>query len=525
MPTVYHQAVGPIPQSEPLSPGQVKNHAGGYVYAVDKWQQLDRFLILGSEGGTYYASPQEHTRENVKAVMQCIQEDGREVVKRAVQVSVAGRAPRNDPAIFVMALCMAHMDHIPTRQEAARQLHRVCRTGSHLFQFLSYVTKLRGGGRALRNAVRAWYEATDLDRLALQMVKYRQRYGWTHRDALREFRPKTADPKRNALFRWAVRGEVDQPVPELLSGYLRAQDEADVRRLVSLIEQYRLSWEMIPDHHKNNPFVWEALLEHMPPWAMVRNLGKMTQVGLLGAMSHSERLVTGRLRDKDALRRARLHPLTILVGQSTYAQGHGVRGHLTWMPNQLIVNALDDAFYMAFDAVEPTGKRIVVGLDVSFSMSASLSGYPLSAAQAAAALAMTVVRTESQYTIMGFADQFRELRISPTMRLSTIMEYTAGMTFGGTDCALPMLWAGSNKVEADAFVVLTDNETWAGRVHPSEALRQYRRKFVPDARLAVYGLASTGFSIADPADPGMLDLVGFDTAGPTVMRDFLAGDL
>ena len=28
---------------------QVKNNAGGYVFAIDSWTQLDRFLILGSE--------------------------------------------------------------------------------------------------------------------------------------------------------------------------------------------------------------------------------------------------------------------------------------------------------------------------------------------------------------------------------------------------------------------------------------------------------------------------------------------
>jgi 60 kDa SS-A/Ro ribonucleoprotein len=39
----------------------------------------------------------------------------------------------------------------------------------------------------------------------------------------------------------------------------------------------------------------------------------------------------------------------------------------------------------------------------------------------------------------------------------------------------------------------------------------------------VVGLVSNGFSIADPADPGMLDVVGFDAAAPAVIADFLRG--
>ena len=86
-----------------------------------------------------------------------------------------------------------------------------------------------------------------------------------------------------------------------------------------------------------------------------------------------------------------------------------------------------------------------------------------------------------------------------------------------------MRYALEKRLAVDVFVVLTDNETWCGAVHPAEALRRYRKATGIDAKLAVVGLTSTGFSIADPKDPGMLDLVGFDTATPTVLSRFAAG--
>jgi 60 kDa SS-A/Ro ribonucleoprotein len=73
----------------------------------------------------------------------------------------------------------------------------------------------------------------------------------------------------------------------------------------------------------------------------------------------------------------------------------------------------------------------------------------------------------------------------------------------------------------DAFYVYTDNETWAGSVHPVSALQQYRNKTGIPARLIVVGMTSTVFSIADPNDGGMLDVVGFDAGAPAVMADFI----
>jgi 60 kDa SS-A/Ro ribonucleoprotein len=106
------------------------------------------------------------------------------------------------------------------------------------------------------------------------------------------------------------------------------------------------------------------------------------------------------------------------------------------------------------------------------------------------------------------------------MRLDDVLRHTRNVNFGGTNCSLPMLHALERGLSVDVFVVLTDNETWAGKVHPAVALRDYRRKTGIPAKLIVTGMTSTGFSIADPDDGGMLDVVGFDAAAPAVMADF-----
>jgi 60 kDa SS-A/Ro ribonucleoprotein len=112
------------------------------------------------------------------------------------------------------------------------------------------------------------------------------------------------------------------------------------------------------------------------------------------------------------------------------------------------------------------------------------------------------------------------LELSPRWRLDRAMKAVSGLPFAGTDCSLPMRWAMNAGVEVDVFCVYTDSETWAGPVHPSQALREYREKTGIPAKLVVVGMVSNGFSIADPNDAGMLDVVGFDTGSPAVMADF-----
>jgi 60 kDa SS-A/Ro ribonucleoprotein len=119
---------------------------------------------------------------------------------------------------------------------------------------------------------------------------------------------------------------------------------------------------------------------------------------------------------------------------------------------------------------------------------------------------------------------FIDLNVSPRMRLDTVVKNVSGLPFGGTDCALPMVWAEKNKVKVDAFVVYTDSETWAGSIQPCQALRKYRQSTGIDAKLIVVGMTANGFTIADPQDGGMLDVVGFDTAAPNIMSDFIRGE-
>jgi 60 kDa SS-A/Ro ribonucleoprotein len=544
-----------VPQSAPIrNSDQVPNSAGGFGWAVDEWTRLRRFLVLGSEGGSYYASQWTLTRENAQAVERCLDTDGVRTVAEIVRVSEEGRAPKNDPAIFALALA-AGLGDDPTRKAALAALPHVCRTGTHLFQFATFVEGFRGWGRSLRRAVGHWYAAQSVDRLAYQAVKYRQRDGVTHRDLLRLAHPARKVTAGNptlevskphaGVFEWIVRGGESTDLPSVIDGFVRAQTAETPAATAALVREFRLPREAVQTDHLASPDVWEALLADMPLTAMIRNLATMTRVGVVAPASSGTATVVARLGDAARIRRARVHPIALLAALRTYAAGRGARGRNQWNAVREIVDALDAAFYTAFENVEPTGKRLLLALDVSASMTCgTVAGVPgLTPRDASAALALVTAATEQQYEIVGFfagtggykkrgsrmyaghTDGLTPLPVSPRQRLEDAVKAVADLPFGGTDCALPMLYAQALEREVDTFVIYTDSETWAGDVHPVQALKDYRQASGIDARLVVVGLVSNGFSIADPTDPEMLDVVGFDTSTPQLISDFARGTL
>lgn len=549
--TETHQGL-PIPGRE-----MVENNAGGFVFKLDEWKHLERFLILGSEGGTFYVSERKLTAENATKVLLLLKKDGAKVVEKTVEILKSGRAPKPDTAIFVLALA-ASMGDDATRKAALAAVPSALKTGTHLLKFVDSVNELRGWGRGLKKAVQLWFKGRKSETLALQLVKYRQREGWSMKDVLRLAKPVPETEVQGKLFGWTAKREkaewakahvapgdkaldfvwaaeqamatkfvADAGTDEKARAVIAEANGASVKKLVELIVTHRLPREALPTEALDKVEVWEALLHEMPMTAMIRNLGTMSKIGLLKPLSAAEKLVYQRLTDAERLRGAKVHPIQVLSALRTYSSGRGVRSSASWTVSQKVVEALDEAFELSFGVIEPAGTRHLLGLDVSGSMSGGeIAGVPgLSPSAATAALAVVAARTEPWTAIMGFADSFRSLGITARDRVDEATRKVSGLSFGGTDASLPMTWALDQKLQVDTFVVLTDNETWAGKIHPVQALEKYRQATGIAAKLIVVGMTSTGFTIADPDDAGMLDVVGFDGATPALMAKFAKGEI
>jgi 60 kDa SS-A/Ro ribonucleoprotein len=478
-------------------------------------------------------SGKDSIKQNTDNLNSLFNNEGTKAIDVIVEASNSG-LPKNDMAIYALALAASHSNS-EVRCYALQQLPKVCRIATHLFTFLTYVKEMRGFGRGLKNAIANWYNSMEANRLAQQVCKYGSRrvkgeLPWSHRDALRVAHPIAKNDNHNKIYRYIVKPSdvnIDKfkrdSTLEYIYWHEKALHATTVAQVVEAIEKGGVTHESINKELLNNREVYDALVQNMPYTAMIRNLGKMTEVRTLQPLGVNTKLVCEKLTDEEGLQKARVHPMNLLIALKTYKSGHGFIGSLSWNPISQVSDALEDAFYKSFKFVQPTGKNILVGVDVSGSMYSSMSGTMLSCCEGAAAMAMTIARTEQNYHIMAFANNFVNLGVTAKTSLTDAIRKSENMNFGSTDCALPMIYAQKNKLDVDAFVVITDCETRAGNIKPCDALKQYRRSMnKSDAKLIVIGMTATNFTIADPKDRNSLDVVGFDASTPQILADFIA---
>lgn len=523
--TKASKAVTPQSQAIPGREAEMKrNSAGGVTFTLDMWGVLDRFLMIGSENGNYYVGERDVTKQSFDTAKKCIAADGIRVVNRVLEYSLAGRAPKNDPAVVVLALAAVYGDDA-TKAAAYEALPKIARTGTWLFLFVSILNSLGKWNAVAKRGVAKWYTNKDMDRLAVQLLKYQSRNGWAHRDVLRLAHVKPTNEVQSNLFRYAVGKDLVQGalVPQLLVDFETLKRTDSKQEVLRIIEgNDNVTWEMVPTRWHTDKDIMLALVRNMGLTAVIRKLGVLTQHGVIAPLSEGAKLVINKLTDVESLKEQRVHPITILQAMKQYTAGNGQRGSAVWKPEQRVVDALDNAFYASFKYGEKSNETYLMGVDCSGSMFCTMvNGSPnLTAAEVAGVMALAVVKNQPNYWIGGFNTKMGELKITPNMRLDRVLEVMRRFSWGGTDCALPMLHASQHKMNVDRFCVITDNETWAGNVQPSRALLNYRKSFNPGAKLVVVGTSVSEFTIADPKDGGMLDIAGFDSAAPQLIANF-----
>ena len=349
-----------------------------------------------------------------------------------------------------------------------------------------------------------------------------------------------------------------------------------------LIKQYKLPREVLHTEYLKNKKIWLYLLVKdpssdnlqvsMPITALIRNLGVMSSKDIFNVSSGTfdeitfaknlVKTVCDHLTNEKVILTCRVHPVTLLSASKTYGNGHGIKGILKWVVNPDIVNALNTAVDIAFKCVEPTGHDELHFVDVSGSMDSASPINNVTCMEASTIQMLSFVKASLKHPnggrqIVGVFDTnsniiydsdsnmcdrtfstnenrnsysrytlvyVKKNMIDPlSMNYLDVQKILGQIPMGGTDCSVPILKAQELAEKGIAFVnniyVYTDNETWAHKIMPSEAIKQYR-KLVPTAKLIVVAITPTQFTIADPDDPGMLDVVGFDTGAPSVIYDF-----
>ena len=325
------------------------------------------------------------TRENAQAVERCLAEDGPRAVAEIVRVSEEGRAPKNDPALFALAMAAGARRRGDAqgraRGAAAGLPHRHApvpvRDVRRGLPRLGPLAAARGRPLVRRAAGRTRSPTRRSSTASARASRTATCCGWPTRRA----RVSAGNPTARGVGRARAPVRVDRPRrrdgrPAAPGRGLRPRTgggDAGARRPRSSASTACRARRCRAEH-LTSPEVWEALLEDMPMTALIRNLATMTRVGVLAAGSDGTAKVgraarrrasasagRGCTRSRCWRRSGRTRPVAASAAASE------------WSPVREIVDALDAAFYAAFGNVEPAGKRLLLALDVSGSMAAARS--------------------------------------------------------------------------------------------------------------------------------------------------------
>lgn len=540
----------PVPQTRQAVAGQVRNNAGGFGFKVEDFDRLTKFITIGTEGGTYYVDEQKLTKAEAEATIRCIRAEPIRAVNEILSVLVNNRAHKRNAALFALALATDPeiAPAVETRKHVFDNLPSVLRTGTDLFIFIGYVSQLRGhGGQGLQKALSNWYASKDPEKLAYQLMKYQSREGWSHRDVLRIARPgagkraKITDPDARALIRWALSGfdsasdvvaispTADRTLPARVCAVNRLRREQDTiapKEVAKLITNHDLPREVIPTHFLNEEIVWQALMKKMPMLGTIRNLGAVSSKGFLDKFSDIETSVLARLRDGAQVHASGIHPFHVLLAARTYRQGRGERGTNTWQVNKDVNAALDDVLKASLRNPTPSGKNILVAIDVSGSMR--------SVADKAYTLAYCLKSIEPNAHVIEFdAAGYGRGRTSggpiagtyesSITSNSNLDQVLSSIRYGGgTDVSLPFQYVKAKGWEkkVDAVVMLTDSESWAGGRHTFQLVDEIR-KVNPNFKAVEVQLAPGYHSQLRGHDKELL-VCGFDASVYGVISEFIA---
>ncbi len=526
------------PQSQPI-PGRkaemIQGKSGGYMFKSGIWRQLRRCLLIGTSTGSYYATKWELTNDFVDVLEQAIKEDPDRVAQEIAYAS-DGRSINNSAPIW--ALVILSMGESPAAKQAFQTIFpQVVRTASHFYEWMSYTKSVRGFGKIVREAGKSWLSQGDTKALAYQLLKYQQRHGFSNRDALRLFHAKPQTEDRDLLFQWVLNGWAtlppESPTTALNQIWWYEWLKRNPDRTHEAISKGRLTHEMAAPVGKMDVAAWQLLFEDMPIGALLRNLGSLTEIGVISyAQNHKTtkknlNRIENILNSKEHLKKGRIHPIDVLKALKTYQSGGSLgKSSKTWTPVPRIVDILETALEMSFETIAPTGKVFMHAVDVSGSMSCyTVSSINLTCCEIATTMALASAKAEQNYMIRGFSTDFIDLKINRSDSFSSAMQKASNLNFGGTDASIAFDWMIKNNFYADVICLWTDCESWAGRKHPTQALAEYRQKVNPDARAIYISLAPNNISLVDPKDPNSWDIAGFDPSTPRLIQSIATGEL
>lgn len=486
------------------------NEAGGTAYQLSPKAALAQYAATGCFSHTFYADASEQLD---KVLALTAELDAEFIAQTAVYAREKGFM-KDMPALLIAVLS--------TKDKVLfeKTFPRVIDNGKMLRNFVQIMRSGAVGRKSLgslpKRLVREWFENRQAETVFKQSIGQSPSFA----DVLKMVHPKPKDAEHEAIYGYFIGREIDaDKLPEIVKNFERFKAGEQ-------LEVPQVPFQMLtalPISTKE----WTEIARNAQ-WQMTRmNLNTFARHGVFRDSEMVE-LIANRLRDADAIRKARVFPYQLLSAYKA-TEGNGE------IPRQ-IGEALQDAMEIATENVPAVSGKVYVLPDVSGSMSSSVTGYRQGATSTvrcidvAALVAASILRKNPTAEVIPFEEKIVQVALNPRDSVMTNAQKLAAVGGGGTNCSAPLYSLNAKRATGDLIIYISDNESWMDSNRSwnrGTATMQQWNEFKSrnkDAKLVCIDIQPYGTTQAQER-PDILNVGGFSDQVFTLISEFAGGNL
>jgi 60 kDa SS-A/Ro ribonucleoprotein len=487
------------------------NEEGAPAYALSAKHALAQYAATGCLSHTFYASADEQL---AKVLELCAEVEPEFIAKTALFCRERGFM-KDMPALLCAVLA------VRDRALLADVFPRVIDNGRMLRNFVqivrSGVVGRKSLGTAPKRLVREWFEKRSAEAIFKASVGQTPSLA----DILKMVHPKPASAELEALYGYLIgREHKREALPEVVRRFeaFKAGERARVPdvpfQLLTPLELGQAEWTAIA---------------RRAPWQVTRmNLNTFARHGVFEVEGMAE-LIAERLRDEQAVRRARVFPYQLMTAFVSMDNR---------VPN-VVREALQDAMEIATECVPEIAGKVYVFPDISGSMHSPVTGVRRGSTSVvrcldvATLVAATVLRKNPTAEIIPFETDVVEVRLNPRDSVMTNAGKLASLPGGGTNCSAPLRYLNKHRMKGDLLIYVSDNESWIDAPHygrlgggATETMKEWAqfRKLSPQARMVCIDIQPYA-TVQAKESADILNVGGFSDSVFSLIAEFAEGRL
>lgn len=429
------------------------NKAGGTAYKMDAEHALAQLAVTGTLAHTFYTRAEEQLDEVLKVAEQCGVDY---VAQTAIYARTKGHM-KDMPALLLAHLITRDTTDLRTRLAFNSAWDKVVDNGRMLRNFAQIVRSGQVGRKSFGTFAKKHMAKWLVDRDPIGLWYDSVGTSPSIADVIKMVHPRPDSKEREALFGYLIGKEHGwELLPEQVGKYERWnlfreewKESGDIPDLPDARMEMLISLDL-------TDYEWVELCKNAS-WQQTRmNLNTFARHGVFKDKK-VVKLVADRLRDVDAIRKARVLPYQLLMAYIATRDSD--------MP-RAITNALHDALEAATEAVPVLPGNVVVCPDVSGSMRQAVTGSrgtatsSVSCIDVAALMASCVLRKCPDAIVMPFEVDVVDLNLEPRDTVMTNSQALASIGGGGTCISAPLARLNRLHKHVDSLIIVSDNESW-----------------------------------------------------------------